>query len=34
MTRQLTGDEAAALAEAAVPGSVAKTTETACYLKD
>lgn len=33
VTHQLTGAEAAALAEAAVPGSVAKTTETACYLK-
>ena len=33
MTRELSGPEVAALAEAAVPGSVAKTTETACYLK-
>lgn len=33
MTRELTGPEAAALAEAVVPGSVDKTTETACYLK-
>lgn len=33
MTRELSGEEAAALAEAVVPGSVAKTTATACYLK-
>ena len=33
MTRELSGPEAAALAEAVVPGSVAKTTDTACYLK-
>ena len=33
MTRELTGPEAAALAEAVVPGSVDRTTETACYLK-
>lgn len=32
-TRELTGPEVAAWAEAAVPGSVAKTTEVACYLK-
>lgn len=32
-TRQLTGPEVAAMAEAAVPGSVAKTTSVACYLK-
>lgn len=33
MTRELSGPEAAALAEAVVPGSVEKTTDTACYLK-
>lgn len=33
MTRELTGPEAAALAEALVPGSVDRTTATACYLK-
>ncbi len=33
MTRELTGPEAAALAEAVVPGSVERTTDTACYLK-
>ena len=33
MTRELSGEEAAALAEAVVPGSVDKTTVTACYLK-
>ncbi len=33
MTRELTGPEAAVLAEAVVPGSVERTTDTACYLK-
>lgn len=33
VTRQLSGPEAAGLAETAVPGSVDRTTETACYLK-
>jgi len=33
VTRELTGPEAAALAEALVPGSVDRTTATACYLK-
>jgi len=33
VTRELSGPEAAALAESAVPGSVARTTDTACYLK-
>ena len=33
MTRELTGPEVAALAEAVVPGSVARTTPIACYLK-
>jgi NADH-quinone oxidoreductase subunit C len=33
VTRELTGAEAGALAEAVVPGSVLRTTETACYLK-
>ncbi len=32
-TRQLSGPEVAAMAEALVPGSVAKTTDVACYLK-
>jgi NADH-quinone oxidoreductase subunit C len=33
VTRELSGPEAAGLAEAAVPGSVDRTTDTACYLK-
>ncbi|HSE45823.1 MAG TPA: NADH-quinone oxidoreductase subunit C [Gemmatimonadales bacterium] len=33
MTREWTGTEAAAAAERLVPGSVDKTTATACYLK-
>lgn len=33
MTRELSGPEAASLAEGAVPGSVDRTTEAACYLK-
>ncbi len=33
MTRELSGPEAASLAEAAVPGSVDRTTDAACYLK-
>ena len=33
MTRELTGPEVAAMAEALVPGSVARTTANACYLK-
>ena len=33
MTRELSGVEVAALAEAAVPGSVERTTAGACYLK-
>lgn len=33
MTRRLTGAETAIHAERLVPGSVAKTTEAACYLK-
>jgi len=33
VTRELSGAELAALAEAAVPGSVARSTENACYLK-
>ena len=33
MTREVPGEELAAWAEAAVPGSVAKTTDFACYLK-
>lgn len=33
MTRELTGPELAVWAEAAIPGSVARTTATACYLK-
>ena len=33
MTRELTGAEVGAMAEALVPGSVARTTAMACYLK-
>jgi len=33
VTRELTGPEAAALAESVVPGSVERTTDAACYLK-
>jgi NADH-quinone oxidoreductase subunit C len=33
VTRELTGEEAAAMAEAVAPGSVEKTSPTACYLK-
>ena len=33
MTREWTGAEAAEAAERLVPGSVDKTTATACYLK-
>lgn len=33
MTRELSGPEIAALAEAVVPGSVDRTTDFACYLK-
>jgi NADH-quinone oxidoreductase subunit C len=33
VTRELSGPEVAALAEAVVPGSVARTTDVACYLK-
>ena len=33
MTRELTGAEVASMCEALVPGSVAKTTAMACYLK-
>ncbi|MES4791587.1 MAG: NADH-quinone oxidoreductase subunit C [Chloroflexota bacterium] len=33
VTLELTGPEAAALVEAVSPGAVARTTDTACYLK-